>query len=432
MSSTTETLPTVATALLDRAGRTSRFAEWRYGLFVHWGVYSLLGRGEWVRFHDRISGEEYRNIARRFQPTQFDASRLARLARESGMKYAVLTAKHHDGYCLFDSAYTDLTSSRLCGRDFVAEWCEALRAEGIAVGLYLSVKDWDVPEYFTVRDPQRNRADWERCIERFHQHAIELATNYGPLDLMWFDGGDDADFAGRFGGRYDEIWRSADLLAELARLQPTMLLNDRSGVGGDFRTPEQEVPHGYSGTQPFESCLTLTEGAWGYSDSEYDELKTPRSIALALTSVAARGGNLLLNVGPDAEGRVPEAQARTLREVGRWIAQEAGVALYGLHPSLPAYWDYTSSARIVLGNDKLLFVVLTSWHKDGCTVVGQFNGKISRVQLVAQPQLELSVAQNELGLIKISGLPQQAPSRLPAVLRLEFYTPYSLRTIPQL
>jgi alpha-L-fucosidase len=417
--------------MLTAAERAARFAEWRYGMLLCWGVYSAVGRGEWLRFHDRIPADEYRELARKFQPADFDARRFARLAKAAGMRYAMITAKNPDGYCLFDSAYTDMTSAKMCGRDFVAEWCEALREEGIAVGLYLSVKDWDVPEYFTVRDPKKNPAAWEPCVQRFHNHARELATNYGQIDLLWFDAYDDADFTGAFNTRADEVWRSSELLAELAALQPNMLINDRAGVGGDFRTPEQEIPHGYNGTKPFESCMTLNEWIWGYTTAQHDELKSARQIALALTSISARGGNFLLNVGPDGDGRVPEEQIKIYHEVGHWIEREGAAALFGAHPCLPAWWDYTLTSRIVPRDERTVHLVVTSWHGTGEVFVGQLDGHATRASLVAHPEIPLRVQQDERG-ITITGLPAKAPSVLPPIIRLDFSEPHSLKLIPRL
>lgn len=171
------------------------FTGARFGMFIHWGLYALLGRGEWARYTEAIPSDEYHALAQKFQPRYFDAAAWARLAKAAGMKYMVLTAKHHDGFCLFDSQYTDFTSVKTAAkRDFVAEYVEACRAEGLGVGLYFSVKDWDFPQYFD--GPERNPQGWEDLVEHFHNQTKELMTNYDKIDILWFDCPDDANFRG--------------------------------------------------------------------------------------------------------------------------------------------------------------------------------------------------------------------------------------------
>ena len=182
------------------------FTNARFGMFIHWGVYALLGRGEWARYTEAIPADEYHALAQAFKPRYFDAAAWARLAKAAGMKYMVLTAKHHDGFCLFDSQYTDFTSVKTAAqRDFVAEYVAACRAEGLGVGLYFSVKDWDFPAYFD--GPERNPAGWAELVTHFHNQTKELLTNYGKIDILWFDCPDDANFRG--GARVVSPSRSA-------------------------------------------------------------------------------------------------------------------------------------------------------------------------------------------------------------------------------
>ncbi|HZH63713.1 MAG TPA: alpha-L-fucosidase, partial [Flavisolibacter sp.] len=257
-------------------------------------------------------------------------------AKDAGMKYAVMTAKHHDGYCLFDSKLTDYkSSSYLKGRDLVREFLDAFRAEGIKVGLYYSVIDWhhpDYPHYGDLIHPMRNneafknvKHDWENYLKYMHGQIRELTTNYGKLDIMWFD------FS--YGEMKGDKWKAKELVQMVRKNQPGIILNNRlmgDGTGkigdvntlGDFETPEQGVPEAPNVNAngkivPWETCLTLNNH-WGYSATDY-EWKSPELIIHTLVNCTSKGGNLLLNVGPDARGNIPSASIEILQEVGKWM-----------------------------------------------------------------------------------------------------------------
>ena len=325
----------------DRFARSQWFRRARLGMFIHWGVYSLLGRGEWVRSHEEMTAQDYLPWAKAFNPESVDFHEWARLAKEAGMEYAILTAKHHDGYCLFDSAHSDFTSAKMTpGRDFVAEFLEAFRAEGLRVGLYFSLIDWADPDYPVWGDafhPQRNdpafrgvRHDFDAYLTKMHAQVKELCTNYGALDILWFD------FS------YDEMtgerWRARELVEMVRSLQPQVLIDNRlevsasafgsivtaepSPFAGDFVSPEQLIPPsgilGEDGAPvPWESCGTLNNHwAWHHSDTA---MKAPSTLAAKLVEIVSKGGNLLLNVGPDGQGRIPAESAETLRAFGAWV-----------------------------------------------------------------------------------------------------------------
>ncbi|MFD2328674.1 alpha-L-fucosidase [Cohnella sp. GCM10020058] len=335
---------------LDRQERTRWFLQDRFGMFIHWGLYAIPARGEWVRNVERTSVEDYQVYFEEFDPVDYDPRAWARAARQAGMKYAVLTAKHHDGFCLFDSKLTDYKSTNTkAGRDLVAEFLEAFRAEGLKVGLYYSLIDWhheDFPAhgdlYHPMRDNEaykRDPATFDRYLDYMHGQVRELLTNYGKLDLMWFDFSYDV--------MQGEKWRASELIAMMRELQPHIVIDNRLEAGGegggsiytkaplayagDFASPEQIIPP--SGVTdedgqpiPWEACVTLNNN-WGYvaSDNNY---KSPTIVIRKLVECVSKNGNLLLNVGPDARGRIPKQSLDILAEVGDWMALN-GDSIYG-------------------------------------------------------------------------------------------------------
>ncbi len=392
--------------------RLKWFNDCRFGLFLHWGLYSLLGRGEWARYSESIPDEEYRALANHFTPRYFDAGAWARLAKAAGMKYMVLTAKHHDGFCLFDSKQTEFTSARsVAKRDFVAEYVAACREEGLKVGLYFSVKDWDFPVYF--EGPEKNPQGWRKLVDHFHLQVAELLTNYGRIDILWYDCPDDANFRGGWGDRTKEIWRSEELEVMVRQLQPDILTNNRSGLKGDFTTPEQEVPNAFWDTGFFESCVTMSH-SWGYCPSDSD-FKSTYLLLEQLTACAARGGNYLLNVGPDPDGVIPEPAVNRLLEMGRWLELH-GEAIYGTQRVLPNWWDYASTGRITTKDD-VAYLIIQRWPVTNRVVVAQLANEVRSVKLLASQQA-LSVRREGRQII-VSGLPSHPPHAPFGVIKLQ-------------
>ncbi|MGW4733042.1 alpha-L-fucosidase [Streptomyces shenzhenensis] len=309
------------------------FEAARFGLFVHFGLYSRAARHEWVRSREAMSQEAYDRYLERFDPDLFDARQLARAAREAGMRYAVLTAKHHDGFCLFDSALTDYTSVRAAGRDLVAEFAEAMRAEGLRVGLYYSLLDWHHPD-FTVdlhhplrgTPAEREARDMARYRSYVQGQIRELLTGYGPIDLLFFD------FSYREKGPAE--WGAEHLMSLVRELRPGILVNDRLGIPGDYVTPEQyqpDRPLERDGVPVrWEACHTLN-GSWGY-DRDNHEYKDPALLVRMLVESVARGGNMILNVGPTGRGALDPRARETLRAIGAWLAPHAR-AVHGAGPS---------------------------------------------------------------------------------------------------
>ncbi|HVN79982.1 MAG TPA: alpha-L-fucosidase [Terriglobia bacterium] len=306
--------------------------EARFGMFVHWGVYAIPGRGEWVMWNERIPFREYSKLADRFNPRKFDASRWAAIAKSAGMKYMVVTTKHHDGFCLFDSEVSNFTSTKTAARrDFIAEYVKAARQAGLGVGFYYSPLDWRFPGFFF---PDLYRENAEAMKQQTYDQIRELMSRYGKIDILWYDGGED-DWLG-FGGieyrdgkwqsrdtkwpqekRYSgkPLWEPEKLNGMVRQLQPKIIINDRSGWKGDFSTPEMKVGE-MNRERPWETCYTLA-GSWGWTPGN-PPLSLRESIHL-LSKVVCRDGNLLLNVGPDPEGEIEAGQVERLQEIGQWL-----------------------------------------------------------------------------------------------------------------
>lgn len=334
--------------------RMQWFVQARFGMFIHWGLYAVPARGEWVRSNERMPEEKYMPFFREFDPSAADPKAWVQAAKEAGMGYVILTAKHHDGFCLFDSELTDFKSTNTpMGRDIVREFLEAGREAGLKVGLYYSLIDWhhpDFPHYGDRYHPMRSdpaasneERDFERYLAYMHGQVKELCTRYGRLDVLWFD------FS------YDQLrgeaWRANELADMVRTLQPGILLNNRlevSGEGfgslaqgepapchGDFVSPERMVPpEGLFDPQGrplyWETCTTMNH-SWGYCAG--DPWYKPAPLLLKkLVECVSKGGNFLLNVGPDGNGRIPRQAMDTLKYLRQWM-QINGESIRGCGPS---------------------------------------------------------------------------------------------------
>jgi alpha-L-fucosidase len=323
------------------------WSEARFGMSIHFGLYSVAGRGEWVQSSERLSDEAYKTYFDSFNPAPDWATNWAKLAKAAGARYGVLTTKHHDGFCLFDSKLTDFTSVQSpCGRDLVREWIDAMRAEGLKVGLYYSLVDWHHSDYPAAGDrqhPLRNHHDaperdkqcqWDRYVAYLHGQLIELCSNYGEIDSLV------VDFS--YWQYTGEKWGATAIQNKLRELQPNITFNDRWGreprkrsprpsYAGDYEQTEQNIPQACLVTDdgqlmPWEGWFTLTN-SWSYSSTD-NLWKSPASIIRTLINCVSKNGNLLLNVCPDAKGQVPQKAVETLLEIGNWMKLN-GDAIYG-------------------------------------------------------------------------------------------------------
>jgi alpha-L-fucosidase len=328
--------PSVRSEINPQSNRCSWFSEARFGLFIHWGLYAIPSRGEWIRSIEKYSDEDYHRYFEEFDPVCYDPRGWARAAKAAGQKYVVMTAKHHDGFCLFESKLTSFKAPCApAGRDLIREYVEAFREEGLKIGLYYSLIDWDHPGYpvdhmHPLREKEEARAqkrDFNSYLDYFHGQVAELLTNYGKIDIMWFD------FS--YGSMTGETWRAAELVESIRRLHPDILIDNRLSCGhedanfqdvgfGDFTSPEQIIPpQGVTGKNGkplvWEACITLNDH-WGYVRDDHNYKSSGQAIRM-LVECVSKGGNLLLNVGPDARGRIPKASLDRLRDIGDWMDQ---------------------------------------------------------------------------------------------------------------
>jgi len=300
----------------------------RFGMFIHWGLYAIPAKGEWLMHFSKVPAEEYARLADEFIPQYFDAAEWVRIAHDAGMRYMVLTARHHDGFALWDSpsAYKGFCSTRTAAhRDFVAEYVNACHERDMPVGLYYSPMDWRFPAYFKAKELPDNAALMKaQC----YGQVEELMKNYGRIDILWYDGawlahqGTDADAAW--------LWEPVKLNTMVRKYQPKVVISPRSGWEGDFRCDEggREVAGPIVGF-PWEKCLNLNQPSWGYNAVQ--DLMSRDAIIRMLVNVVGRGGNVLLNVGPDRDGVIPSAHAERLHEVGAWL-DRYGESIYGTRP----------------------------------------------------------------------------------------------------
>lgn len=327
----------------------------RVGMFIHWGVYSIPARGEWVQWNEQIPRTEYAKLAEQFHPDHFSAEKWAEVAKEAGMKYVVLTARHHDGFALFDDPGSDFTAMKSAAHhDFVADYVKAVRGAGLGVGLYYSPLDWRYPGFF-FPDLYTDNAILLR--EQYQRQISELATQYGKIDILWFDGGGNEwlgfggiSFKGKwqdrprdqpYTGKFD--WQDTQTVGLLREKQPSIIINDRTDAPADFRSREGDGALGkFDNRTPFELCTTIVEGGWGYQKDA--KVKSLAHLIQLLVSAAGRDGNFILNVGPRPDGEIDPPQVERLREIGAWLKQN-GESIYGTRggPWLPG--DYGVSTH---------------------------------------------------------------------------------------
>jgi alpha-L-fucosidase len=393
------------------------FHNARLGMFVHWGLYSVLGRGEWVMYRERIPNDAYERLADSFRPTSFNPDEWCRQAQSAGMKYMVMTTCHHDGFSLFDSRHDAFNSVNTAARvDFVAEYVAACRRHGLGVGLYYSLGDWR----YGIMKESDSAEKAAQMRELTHRQIEELMSNYGKIDILWYDGGwcypstmnDTSDDVGKF-------WQAEKLNASVRNLQPDILINDRSGTPEDIATPEGHVPSGGQGC--WESCLTMAcdeNSGWGYrKHSTYK--KTPAQIIYLLVQAVSRGGNTLFNVSPDANGTIPPWQQEILEAIGTWMADNAE-AVYGV--------DATDASRDVNGIEgnscgifsekgNILYFYVLEWPGVE-TVIPVMKRKITQAVLLKTGQ-NLSVNTDAAGRLILSGLPATPVDPYCSVIRLD-------------
>lgn len=400
-----------------RSRQLQWFKDARMGLFIHWGLYALVGRGEWVMYRERIPKEEYARLAERFNPQAFHPEQWCIAAKKAGMKYVVLTSRHHEGFALFDSASDSYNSVKTAsGRDFVAEYVAACRKHGLGVGIYFSLGDWRAGIMKESDSPEAARD----MVSLTHRQIRELMTQYGKIDILWYDGG--WCFPSTPGDTDEDVrkfWRADELNAMVRELQPGILINNRSGAPGDFTTPEGHVGAGDS--RPWESCLTMSaneNSGWGYWRNPIFR-KSAVEIIHLLVLALSRGGNILFNVSPDENGKIPGWQDENLEALGNWVRDNAE-AVYGVEKSA-----VTEDINRIQGNSvglcaekgNLLFFYMLEWPGRETILPIVRREVISAT--VLKTGAELSVRRDHLGRLVIGGLPANPIDPYCTVLKME-------------
>ena len=381
-------------------GDTAWFTHDRFGMFIHWGLYSMPARHEWVKHHECITEEKYDQYFKYFNPDLYDPKEWARQAKAAGMKYAVLTTKHHEGFCMFDSKYTDYKCTNTpAGRDLVREYVDAFRAEGLHVGFYYSLIDWHHPDFpidrlhprrFDADAMEKNKSrDMKKYAQYMRDQVTELLTNYGKIDILWFDFSYDyePDKTGVLAlGKNAADWEAEKLIATARSLQPGIIIDNRTGIKQDLWTPEQYQPTQWvrdaetGELVTWEACQTFS-GSWGYYRDE-TSWKSPEMLVQMLINTVSVGGNLLMNVGPTSRGCFDYRAEAALQAYADWMKYNSR-SIYGCtmaEPELLAHcpngFKFTQSE-----DGKRLYIHLFTYPFQSLELPG-FEGKIDYAQFL--------------------------------------------------
>ena len=433
-------------------GKTDWFTNDRFGMFIHFGLYSMSAKWEWYKTTDLISEAHYDKYFEHFNPDMLDAREWARKAKAAGMKYAVLTTKHHEGFCLFDSDYTDYKITNTpYGRDLVKEYADAFRAEGLKVGFYYSLIDWHHPEFpIDVIHPLRESADapmldakrdMKKYAEYVRNQVRELLTNYGKIDILWFDfsypnptpeyvrkmlafaphapANPKKEWMQFNGGKGKDEWESEKLVALIRSLMPDIIINNRTGLPCDLATPEQVQPDEWmrdseSGEyMVWESCQTFS-GSWGYARDEHT-WKSPKMLIDMLIKNVARGGNMIMNVGPNARGCFDGRADAALSALGDWMKYNSR-AIYGCTMAEPELCEPRGASLTQSADGSRLYLSLTEYPFKSIKL-SSLAGKISYAQFLSDAS-EVEYKENfDTGEVVFS-LPIIPPSPITPVIEI--------------
>lgn len=412
----------------QRNRRMEWWREARFGLFIHWGLYAIpagewkgeTNHAEWILTTAQIPVDQYEKFADQFNPTSFDAAEWVREAKNAGMKYIVITSKHHDGFCLFDSKQTnyDVIDATPFERDILGELAEECRKQGLKMCFYHSIMDWHHPDYLPRRAWEKRSAEgaeFERYVEYMKKQVAELLTHYGEIGVLWFD------------GEWEYTWteeRGKDLYNYVRSIQPSIIVNNRVGKGregmagtydpetsvGDFGTPEQEIP-ATGLNYDWETCMTMNDH-WGYNKNDHN-WKSERELIRKLVDIASKGGNFLLNVGPTADGLFPQPSLDRLRAMGKWLKIN-GESIYGTTASQFENLKWGRSTT----KPRKLYLHIFDWPSDGKLLVPGLLTEVDAAYLMAEPRTNLRTTLNA-DSTAIS-LPERAPDPNVTVVVCEF------------
>lgn len=395
-------------AAKDRAKRMKWWHEARFGMFVHWGLYSQLGRHEWVMNRERIPVREYEKLAHTWKPKPRPAREWAALAKQAGMKYMVMTTKHHEGFCLWDTKQTDYNAVKMGPkRDLVAEYVEACREFGLKIGFYYSLMDWHHPDGARCAKDEKAR---RRFVDFTHGCVRELMSNYGKIDILWYDVS--------WPLSSPELWESAKMTGMARALQPHLIVNNRAQLPEDFGTPEEHIRAAEPG-RAWEACMTFN-GSWGWQPAPPEDWHSVRSVLKMLREVTAGGGNLLLNIGPLPDGSVPELARERLTAVGKWLAKN-GEAVYGKVDRCDGRFEWMPTGQFTL-KGKTAYYWCSRWP-GAELAIGGLKSKLVKASFLESGK-SIDFVQEKDRLI-LKGLPKSSPDKIAqvTVLKLEFATP---------
>ena len=408
--------------------------EARFGMFIHWGLYAIpagqwgeqINHAEWIRTTAQIPLEEYDKFVDQFNPVKFDAKAWVQVAKDAGMKYIVITSKHHDGFCLFDSKYTDFdVMSTPFKRDILKELSAACHEAGLKMCWYHSIMDWHHPDYLPRREWEKNRsadgADYDRYVKYMKNQLQEIIKNYGEIGVLWFD------------GEWEGTWtheHGKDLYHYVRGLQPNIIINNRVDIGragmegltkegeyaGDFGTPEQEVPATGLPDTDWESCITMNHH-WGFNEID-NNWKSDKELIHMLIDIVSKGGNFLLNVGPTVEGLFPQPSIDRLHVMGKWL-KKYGDAVYGTKASPFKKLDWGRCTQKPIKNGTRLYLHVFDWPQNGSIVLPGILNEPQKAFLHANSSNDKLKISREEDAIIIKKLPVNAPNNIVSVIVLD-------------
>ena len=395
------------------------FRDARFGMFIHWGIYSVpagewngnKNYAEWFLEETHMPVSQYEKFAQQFNPVKFDAKEWVRIAKDAGMKYIVITSKHHDGFDMFPSKLGDWgIKSTPFHRDPLKELAEACKEQGIRLCFYYSIMDWHHPDWGKRRpwnDKATGKPDMDRYTAYLKGQLKELLTNYGPIGILWFD------------GQWDDAWtkeRGDDLYQYVRSLQPNIIVNNRVGKGdvGDYGTPEQTIPP-TANSEPWESCMTMNDH-WGYNKND-QHWKSAATIIHNLVDCASKGGNYLLNVGPTSEGLIPQPSVERLAEVGKWMKVN-GEAIYATSASPFKPFAWGRATKKMQGDDTTLYLHVFNWPANGELLLPGLPNQVKAAYMLADTVKKPLMTKSADNGLSIS-LPAAAPDLICSVVVLE-------------